>query len=251
MSAALADRLALVTGGGSGIGAAICRDLAAEGASVLVLDVDAARAETVAAELPNGLGRAIGNVDLDSPSAVDDCLAMIAAEGINVDILVNNAGVSTVQRFVESDPETWDRMWRVNLRAPMQLAHALLPGMQERGWGRLVFIATDAAKVGAGGEAVYAACKAGVVALAKTLAREAAKYSVTSNAVCPGLIDTPMLRNNQEQWGGVVNALTKTIPLRRPGTPEEVSGLVTYLCEERAAYVTGQAWSVSGGVTMT
>lgn len=247
----LSGRTALVTGGASGIGAAISRDLADAGAAVIVLDLDASGAARVADELPEGRGSALGEVDLDDPVAIDRALQDLTNQRRHVDILVNNAGISAVQRFVDTDPASWDRMWRVNLRAPMQLTHALLPAMQDRGWGRLIFIATDAAKVGAGGESVYGACKAGVVALGKTLARESARYGVTSNTVCPGLIDTPMLRKNMDEVSGVIEALTKTIPLRRPGTPEEVSGLVTYLASEQAAYVTGQAWSVSGGVTMT
>ena len=243
----LHDRTALVTGGAGGIGVAICRDLAGLGAKVIVVDIDEARARAVADSLPNAESAA---VDLGDPASVDRTMNDLSRRGVSVDILVNNAGVSRVQRFLESSPDTWDDMWRVNLRAPMQLTHGLLPGMVDREWGRLIYISTDGARAGAGGESVYATCKAGLFGLAKTLAREAARHGVTSNVVCPGLIDTPMLRSNQDEQPGVVDALLRTIPIRRAGRPEEVSGMVAYLCTDRASYITGQTLSVSGGITM-
>ncbi|NUR83237.1 MAG: SDR family oxidoreductase, partial [Nonomuraea sp.] len=126
----------------------------------------------------------------------------------------------------------------------------LLPGMLARGWGRLVFVSSDGARAGSGGEGAYAATKAGLFGLAKTLAREAARGGVTSNVVCPGPTDTPMLRRVSEAEPGLVDKIAKGIPLRRLGTPADVSGLVAYLCTDRAAYITGQTLSVSGGVTM-
>ncbi|MFC7719847.1 SDR family NAD(P)-dependent oxidoreductase [Nonomuraea recticatena] len=185
-------------------------------------------------------------VDLADPASIEEFCAAAGA----VDILVNNAGLSIVEPFTGSDPAHWDLMWRVNLRAPMLMTKLLLPGMVERGWGRLVFVSSDGARAGSGGEGAYAATKAGLFGLAKTLAREAAKGEVTSNVVCPGPTDTPMLRRVAEQEPGLVEKIARGIPLRRLGEPEDVAGLVAYLCTERAAYITGQTLSVSGGVTM-
>jgi 2-hydroxycyclohexanecarboxyl-CoA dehydrogenase len=240
----LTGRTALVTGGAGGIGAAICRDLANLGARVVVADVDEPGAKLLASELPDA--RAVA-VDLDDP---DQVAALIVAEAGGIDILVNNAGVPAVERFVHSDPSTWDRLWRVNLRAPIQLAHGLLPGMLENRWGRLVFVSSDGGRAGSGGEAVYSACKAGLIGLAKTLAREAASAGVTSNAVCPGPTDTPMLRAVADTNPSLVQKLIRSVPLGRLGQPEDVAAMVTFLCTERAGYVTGQTLSVSGGITM-
>lgn len=241
----LDGRTAVVTGGAGAIGAAICADLAALGARVVVADVNEEGAAQVAGTLPAGSGTA-RRVDLADPASIE---AFCAHAG-PVDILVNNAGVSIVEPFTEGDPAHWDLMWLVNLRAPMLMTKLLLPGMVGRGWGRLVFVSSDGARAGSGGEGAYAATKAGLFGLAKTLAREAARGRVTSNVVCPGPTDTPMLRRVDAEKPGLVDKIAKAIPLRRLGVPEDVAGLVAYLCTDRAAYVTGQTLSVSGGVTM-
>ncbi|MGP3918687.1 SDR family NAD(P)-dependent oxidoreductase [Nonomuraea sp. 10N515B] len=239
----LDGRVAVVTGGAGAIGAAIAADLAALGARVVLADVDLPNAEKAAAGLPGARAAA---VDLASPASVE---AFAGAVG-DVDVLVHNAGVAIVEPFTASDPAGWDLMWQVNLRGPMLLTKLLLPGMMARRWGRLVFISSDGARAGSGGEGAYAATKAGLFGLAKTLAREAAKAQVTSNVVCPGPTDTPMLRRVSAAEPGLVDKIARGIPLRRLGTPADVAGLVAYLCTDRAAYITGQTLSVSGGVTM-
>lgn len=244
----LDGRLAVVTGGAGAIGAAICRDLAALGARVVVADVDAARARQVAAELPGG---EVGEVDLSDDSSIRDFAAVTTERWGPVDVLVNNAGITQVEPFAESDPATWDRQWQVNLKAPMLLTQALVGGMVERGWGRVVFVSSDGARAGAGGEAVYAACKAGLFGFAKSLAREVARHQVTSNVVCPGPTDTPMLRAVAGEKPRLVEALTRAVPLRRLGSPDDVAATVAFLCSARAGYLTGQTVSVSGGLTMT
>ncbi|MEU8324968.1 SDR family NAD(P)-dependent oxidoreductase [Nonomuraea sp. NPDC048881] len=239
----LDGRVAVVTGGAGAIGTAVATDLAALGARVTVADVDLPGARRTAAALP--AARALA-VDLASPASVE----AFCAEAGPVDVLVHNAGVSVVQPFTASDPADWDLMWQVNLRGPMLMTKLLLPGMTARGWGRLVFVSSDGARAGSGGEGAYAATKAGLFGLAKTLAREAARGGVTSNVVCPGPTDTPMLRRISEAEPGLVDKIAKGIPLRRLGTPADVAGLIAYLCTDRAAYITGQTLSVSGGVTM-
>ncbi|MDP9861087.1 2-hydroxycyclohexanecarboxyl-CoA dehydrogenase [Streptosporangium brasiliense] len=257
----LDGRTAVVTGGAGAIGAAICRDLASLGARLVVADVDGAGAAGIADELNSqslGLGARAGApsgprapatalpVDLTDPGSIAEFCGGAGAP----DILVHGAGVSVVEPFADSDPADWDLMWRVNLRGPMLLTRLLLPGMTGRGWGRLIFISSDGARAGSGGEGAYAATKAGLFGLAKTLARETARANVTSNVVCPGPTDTPMLRRVDADRPGLVDKLTRSVPLRRLGTPEDVAGLVAYLCTDRAAYITGQIMSVSGGITM-
>lgn len=243
----LEGRVALVTGGAGGIGARIVEDLASLGAVVAVCDINEAGAAEVAARAEHAFAFGVDLSNRDSVSALAQ--AVLARLG-RVDVLVNNAGWDKVGPFVTSDPAIWDRLIEINLRAPIQLTHAFLPGMIERQWGRLVFVSSDAARVGSMGEAVYAACKSGQVGFAKTVAREAARSAITSNVVCPGPSDTPLLA---EVAGGnpkLVESLKRGIPLGRLGTPRDVAGAVAFLCSERAEYITGQTISVSGGLTM-
>ncbi|MEV7966363.1 SDR family NAD(P)-dependent oxidoreductase [Sphaerisporangium sp. NPDC088356] len=242
----LDGRTAVVTGGAGAIGSVICADLASLGARVVVADLDEAGARKVASELPRPVDAAAMRVDLSDPESIREFCEDVGP----VDIVVHNAGVSIVEPFVTSDPAGWDLMWAVNLRAPMLLTRLLLPGMLSRSWGRLIFISSDGARAGSGGEGAYAATKAGLFGLAKTLAREAARGAVTSNVVCPGPTDTPMLRRVEAEKPGLVDKIARGIPLRRLGVPADVAGLVAYLCTERAAYITGQTLSVSGGITM-
>lgn len=243
----LESRKALVTGAAGGMGSAIAADLAAMGATVAVCDINAEGAEKVAAELPNA--RAF-KVDLSDPADIDRMVAEVRDELGTIDILVNNAGWDKVGPFVESDPSVWDRLISINLRAPIQLTHAFLPEMLEARAGRLVFVSSDAARVGSTGEAVYASCKAGIIGFSKTIAREAARAGITSNVVCPGPTDTPLLQEVAAGNEKLVQALTKSIPLGRLGRPEDVAGAVAFLCSDRAEYITGQTLSVSGGLTM-
>jgi 2-hydroxycyclohexanecarboxyl-CoA dehydrogenase len=243
----LAGRLAVVTGGAGAIGAAICRDLATLGARVVVADVDAAGARTVADDIPEAEP---GEVDLREGGSIRAFAAATVDRLGPVDVLVNNAGITQVEPFADSDPATWDRQWQVNLKAPMLLTQALVGAMSERGWGRVVFVSSDGARAGAGGEAVYAACKAGLIGFAKSLAREVARHQVTANVVCPGPTDSPMLRAVAEEKPKLVETLARAVPLRRLGAPEDVAATVAFLCSDRAGYLTGQTVSVSGGLTM-
>jgi 2-hydroxycyclohexanecarboxyl-CoA dehydrogenase len=236
-----------VTGGATGIGLAICLDLTALGARVIIADRNQEAAQKVAGELPGAIA---AYVELSDPDSVDGFLQTPLIATTPIDILVSNASITILGRFVDSDPATWDEQWLVNLRSPMRLAHALAPPMASRQWGRLVFISSDSARVGSTGEAVYAACKAGLFGVSKTLARELGRTGVTCNVVCPGIIDTPTTQANLDVDPKLIAGLTGAIPLKRLGKPEEVSGLVALLCSDRGAYITGQSISVSGGITM-
>lgn len=243
----LEGRTALVTGGAGGIGSAICRQLAALGARVVIVDLNIAGARAIAA----GLNEAAAfSVDLSVPASVDALVDEVKREVGRIDVLVNNAGWDKVEPFTQSVPATWDRLLNINLRAPIQLTHAFLGDMLARQWGRLVYISSDAARVGSTGESVYSACKAGLIGFSKTMAREAARSQVTSNVVCPGPSDTPLLAEVARDKPKLIEALKRSIPLGRLGQPDDIAGLVGFLSSERAGYITGQTISVSGGLTM-
>ncbi|HEX6348762.1 MAG TPA: SDR family oxidoreductase [Candidatus Dormibacteraeota bacterium] len=185
--------------------------------------------------------------ELTDPAAVSE-LAASALAGGPVDILVCCAGFDRVEPFFDSTPETWDRLLDVNLRSVIQLSHTLLPAMAERGWGRLVCIASDAGRVGSPGEAVYSAAKAGVIALCKTLGQELARSGVTCNAVSPGPTNSRLLRDFQAEFPEKAERLRRRIPAGRFGEPEDVAAVVGFLCSDSAGYLTGQVISVNGGL---
>jgi 2-hydroxycyclohexanecarboxyl-CoA dehydrogenase len=247
MAAELEGRRALVTGGAGGMGAAIARELAARGACVVVADIDGEGLASVADRLPDG--RAI-EVDLALPAEIDKAVTQLLTDG-PVEILINCAGWERIDAFVESHPEVWDREIAINLRAPIQLMHLLAPGMIAGGWGRIVNISSDAGRVGSSGQAVYSACKAGLIGITKTLARETARTGVTVNVVSPGPTDTPMLRRVVATNPKLMTALERAIPMRRLGAPEEIAYAVAFFCAPRAGFITGQTLSVSGGLTMS
>jgi 2-hydroxycyclohexanecarboxyl-CoA dehydrogenase len=241
----LEGRSALVTGGAKGIGEAIARRLTAEGARVVIGDVDTDGAERVAAET----GADAARLDVTDPAS-----AVEVIEGIgSLDVLVNNAGMDEFGFFTETDSAMWERVLAVNLKGVLACTHAVLPGMQRSGYGRIVNIASEAGRVGSKGSAVYSAAKGGVIAFTKTIARENGRFGITANAIAPGPIDTPLLRRATE-LGEVGDRLIETMKggtqLRRLGQPEEVAAAVAFLASEEAAYVTGETLGVSGGLGM-
>jgi 2-hydroxycyclohexanecarboxyl-CoA dehydrogenase len=246
----LEGRVALVTGGASGIGAATCRRLAAEGARVAVTDLNAGGAGEIAAEV-NGMPY---ELDVRSGDSIAAAVAAIGDELGPVDVLVNNAGYDEFGFFVNTDEAMWDRVLGVNLRGVIAVTHAVLPGMQERRRGRIVNVASEAGRVGSSGSGIYSAAKAGVIGFTKAIARESAKYGVTCNAVAPGPIETPLLMAAPEALGDVGQKLVDTMVgatvLRRLGQPDEVAAAITFLASDDASYVTGQALGVSGGLAM-
>ena len=249
----LQGRTAVVTGAGRGIGAAIATALAGAGADVAVWDLDAAGAAEVAADLARTCGvRSLGlAVDVSDTASVDRAAGRVEAELGPVDVLVNNAGIDVIGPFVESVEADWDRIMAVNLKGPIACCHRILPGMIERGRGSVVNIASDAGKVGSSGETVYAATKGGVIALTKSLAREVASKGVRVNCVCPGPTDTALLGQLAESSPKLREALARAIPLRRVAQPDDIAPAVVFLAGDGAAYITGQAHSVSGGLTMS
>ncbi|HEY8771458.1 MAG TPA: SDR family oxidoreductase [Thermoleophilaceae bacterium] len=223
----LEGKVALVTGGASGIGAATCRRLAAEGARVAVTDLNLEPAKEVA-----------GEVD---------------GEAFELDVLVNNAGYDEFGWFGQTDEAMWDRVLAVNLRGVLAVTHAVLGGMQQRGGGRIVNLASEAGRAGSAGSAVYSAAKAGVIGFTKALAQENGRFNITVNAIAPGPIETPLLmgaRQLGEIGDRVIDGMVGKTVLRRLGQPEEVAAAVVFLASDDASYVTGQSLGVSGGLAM-
>jgi 2-hydroxycyclohexanecarboxyl-CoA dehydrogenase len=248
----VAARTALVTGAARGIGRAIALELAAAGRNVAAADVRVADAEAVAAEIVGGGGRALAvELDVTDDDSVQAAVARVGAELGAIDIAVNNAGWDELRPFLETDAAFWSRVVDVNFLGGLRVTHAVLPGMVERGWGRLVNIGSDAGRVGSSLEAVYSGAKGGVIAFTKTIAREVARSGVTANVVCPGPTRTPMLEEMTAAGGErLFDALVRAVPMRRLGEPEDVAAAVAFLASERAGYITGQTLSVSGGLTM-
>jgi 2-hydroxycyclohexanecarboxyl-CoA dehydrogenase len=242
-------RVAIVTGGAKGIGAAICNRLSDDGFAVAVMDTDAEGAEATAKELP----RASAHVaDVSSYPAVEAAVDDVLERWERVDAVVNNAGWDRVQPFLENEPDLWPKLIGINLQGPINLAHTVLPRMVDRRSGRVVNIASDAGRVGSSGEAVYSACKGGVIALTKALAREMARHGITVNCVCPGPTDTPLLAEirSEETGDRIIDAITRATPLRRLAQPEDIAHAVAFFLSPGAAFITGQVVSVSGGLTM-
>ena len=250
----LQDRTVVVTGGGGGIGGATCHRFATEGARVAVLDVNAGAAEQVAAAIRADGGQALAiHCDITVRASVDAAVAITAAQLGPIDVLVNNAGWDVFRPFTSTTPEQWDRLIAINLIGPLNMHHAVLPGMVARRQGRIVNIASDAARVGSSGEAVYAACKGGIVAFSKTIAREHARHGITVNVVCPGPTDTALFADFKAGAGNpekLMEAFRRSIPLGRIGQPDDLPGAIVFFASDDAGYITGQVLSVSGGLTM-
>jgi 2-hydroxycyclohexanecarboxyl-CoA dehydrogenase len=239
----------IVTGGAGAIGSAICRRFAGYGAKVGVFDKSIDAAKKLAVEIK---GFASG-VDIADYDAVGKAIAQFEKAIGPTDILVNNAGWDRFANFVDTTPDLWETLIGINLRGPLNMSHFVLKGMVSRNHGRIVNIASDAGRVGSSQEAVYSACKGGIIAFTKTVAREVARRGITLNAVCPGPTDTPLLAaaiSDDERGQKMRAALIGAIPMKRVGQPEDIPGAVCFLASNDAAFITGQTISVSGGLTM-
>ena len=228
----LKGKTAIVTGGAAGIGAAIVERFRQEGSNVVIFDL-------------NGENK----VDITDYEAVKKAVA----DAGPVDILVNNAGWDMFKPFLKTDPAFWQKIISINLVGAMNMLHCVLPGMVARGGGKVVSVASDAGRVGSSGEAVYSACKGGIIALTKTLARELASKGVRLNTVCPGLTETNMLTEFMKGAGNpdkLAEAYRRAIPIGRLGKPEDIPGAILFLASDDAEFITGQTLSVSGGLTM-
>lgn len=244
----------IVTGGGGGIGGAACLRFGEEGARVAVLDLHPDAAEKVAARIRATGGTALAlSCDITDRASVDAAVAATQEKLGAVDVLVNNAGWDVFKPFTKTEPAQWDKLIAVNLTGALHMHHAVLPVMAARGSGRIVNIASDAARVGSSGEAVYAACKGGLVAFSKTIAREHARHGITVNVVCPGPTDTALFAEYKEGAGNpekLMEAFKRSIPLGRIGQPQDLPGAILFFASDDAAFITGQVLSVSGGLTM-
>ena len=226
----LTDRVAVVTGAGRGIGQRIAEVLAGNGARVAALDLEAPDHEGI-------LGIAC---DVSDEAAIEAAFAQVERELGTVSVLVLNAGIYPIVAFEDTTRELWDKTMAINLTGAFLCARRALPGMREQGYGRLVGIGSSAGK--AGGKrsvAAYAASKAGVMTLMKSIANEYAKFGITANALAPALIDTPMIANTRD--------LVNLIPVGRFGTVDEVASLVAFLASEHAGYITGEVTDINGG----
>ncbi|WP_321937260.1 2-hydroxycyclohexanecarboxyl-CoA dehydrogenase [Paraburkholderia sp. J8-2] len=250
----LEGKTVVVTGGGGGIGGATCRRFAAEGARVAVLDLSFEAALKVAEEIREKGGEALAlRCDITNREEVDAELQQVQAQLGPVDVLVNNAGWDVFRPFTKTEPVQWEKLISINLTGALHMHHAVLPAMVERKRGRIINIASDAARVGSSGEAVYAACKGGLVAFSKTIAREHARHGITVNVVCPGPTDTALFAEYKEGAGNpdkLLEAFQRSIPLGRIGQPEDLPGAIVFFASDDANYITGQVLSVSGGLTM-
>jgi 2-hydroxycyclohexanecarboxyl-CoA dehydrogenase len=234
--------VAVVTGGGRGIGAAICAALAKAGHSVWVVDRDAEPAFIVAEQVD---GKAVV-LDVANAEQVISVLGESDAR-----ILVNNAGYDEFSWFTDVRPQDWRRLLQVNLEGVFAATQAVLPAMQRAKFGRIVNVASEAGRLGSKGNAVYAATKGGVIAFSRSIARENARFSITVNTVCPGPIETPLLDKVRALGGrgeSMVAAMIGATELGRLGTPDEVAAMVAFLCTPEAAYLTGETIGVSGGM---
>lgn len=238
----------VVTGAASGIGKSIALMAASQDANVIVADMNEEGGKAVVGEIQGAGGKAeFHEVNLTKRDSILAFGKSVLASVGTLDILVNAAGWDLMEKFLDSKPETWDRVIAINYTGPVHLCHLFAPGMTEKGKGKIVNISSEAGRIGSPGEAVYSGAKGGIIAFTKTLARELARYSVNVNCVAPGPTRTPLYYAQSES---VQQNLAKVIPFRRVAEPEEIANAVLFFASGEADYITGQTLSVSGGMSM-
>ncbi|MCQ4079178.1 SDR family oxidoreductase [Streptomyces sp. RB6PN25] len=251
----MSNRVALVTGGAQGIGKGIATTLGSQGFKVAIADMNLDIATQTAKEITEAGGTAIAvEVDVTDTASVEAAVRKVEDELGPVEVVVNNAGWDDFMPFVKTTEEFWDRVLDVNFKGALRVTKAVVPGMMERGFGRVINIGSDAGRVGSSLEAVYSGAKGGIIAFTKTLAREVATKGITANTVCPGPTDTPALRKFIDGAGQdaekVIGGMTRAVPMKRLGTPEDIGPAAAFFASDAAGFITGQTLSVSGGLTM-
>ncbi len=244
----LREKVAIVTGGGQGIGRAIAITFANEGAYVAVADKNLSTAEKVASEINTAGGKAIAvQVDVTDEVKVNEMVETVIAAFGHIDILVNNAGTAFHKFFTQTTQQDWDIDFNINLRGAVNCSKAVIQHMMDRRYGKIVSIASDAGKIGEPRLVTYSAAKAGIIAFSKALAKEAGRYGINVNTVSPGTIETPL---SMGLLGDNVDQVVKSYAIRRLGKPEDVANAAVFLASDAASFITGQSLSVNGGYSM-
>ncbi|WP_037140352.1 SDR family NAD(P)-dependent oxidoreductase [Rhodococcoides fascians] len=251
----MSNRVALVTGGAQGIGEGISRRLAADGFRVAIADLNLEVAEQTAKDIVANGGEAIAvPVDITDTASVNAAVERVGQELGPVEVVVNNAGWDDFMKFLDTNEDFWNKILDINFKGALRVNHTVVPGMIERGFGRVINIGSDAGRVGSSLEAVYSGAKGGIIAFTKTLAREVATKGVTANTVCPGPTDTPALRKFADSSGQdadkVIGGMTRSVPMKRLASAADIAAAVAFFAGDDTGYITGQTLSVSGGLTM-
>jgi 2-hydroxycyclohexanecarboxyl-CoA dehydrogenase len=251
----MSNRTALVTGGAQGIGRGIAAALAAQGFGVAIADLNIETATQTAKDFSEAGGTVIAvEVNVTDSASVAAGVRAVTRDLGPVEVVVNNAGWDDFMPFAATTEDFWDKILDLNFKGALRVTQAVLPGMTERGFGRVINIGSDAGRVGSSLESVYSGAKGGIIAFTKTLAREVATKGITANVVCPGPTDTPALRKFANGAGQdaekVISGMVRAVPMKRLGTPEDIGPAVAFFASDAAGFITGQTLSVSGGLTM-
>ncbi|MBI4307563.1 MAG: 3-oxoacyl-ACP reductase FabG [Chloroflexi bacterium] len=247
----MANRVALVTGGASGIGKAICLSMSREKAKVVVADINEPAMRTTAREVAAEGGQVLAlSLDITRAKDIAGAVRQATEHFGPIDILVNNAGWDRAMPFVETNEDLWDRILALNLKGHIVVTRAVLDGMIARQYGKIINISSDAGRVGSSGEVVYSAAKAGMIGFTKALAREMARYNICVNCICPGPTDTPLFAEIARDTPRLAEALIRATPMRRLARVQDIAAAAVFFASHDSDYITGQTLSISGGLTM-